>query len=161
MGPSIILIIMKYFLLILALASVASCYRADVQTVVCDLWRGWGFGFAGEVCSATVNKTCSCIFDVAPKLKEFFQTFDFSKLVDMFLDLYQVVYGTIMQFTDCKYLERFANFFTHIINFFKDFSKNFELIRVDIAGFIASLKTGDYFTAGNFLGNIFKIIFAS
>ena len=152
---------MKQLLFVLALMSVAACHEPSVVSIVCDLWSGWGFGFAGKNCSLVIAYYCPYSVFVLPLIIKFLITLDREYLDKAINALYMAIRGSIDRFKYCKYIEYFSHFFTHIINFFKNYKENCELIRVDIAGFIYSFNEGDYYTAGNFLGDIFKIIFAS
>ena len=152
---------MKQLLFVLALMSVAVCHKPDVQTIVCELWSGWGLGFAGDSCAFNIRSSCKYSFLGVEILMEFFKTLDSRHLYNAIYAFYMALYGFAVQPKACKYIEYLSHFFTHISNFFKNFKENCELIRLDIAGFIFSFNEGDYYTAGNFLGNISKIIFAS
>eukprot|EP00830_Metopus_es_P021145 TRINITY_DN8711_c0_g1_i1.p1 TRINITY_DN8711_c0_g1~~TRINITY_DN8711_c0_g1_i1.p1 ORF type:complete len:191 (+),score=37.35 TRINITY_DN8711_c0_g1_i1:39-611(+) len=152
---------MKTFIFLLALLGASWCYSADIETIVCETWRGWGEGLTGEQCAVSIKISCAAIFDVVPELIEFFKTFDFSKIGKLFSDLYITITESIKQWSVCKYMTYFANFFPHLIRFFSDFWNNFKKIQMDAFCVYASWVAGDYYAAGICLGHIFKVILAS
>ena len=161
---------MKIAIVLLLIVSVVHCssqcedvseYFSGIKDIVCPLWSGWGMAFANETCSKTISSSCDKIFDIIPKLIEFFTTFDMKKIMELLGDLYGVIKGVYDQFTDCKYIEYFLKFFQHIGNFIKNISENFQKISTDVFGFISAIKDGQYYQAGLFLGHIFWVIIAS
>eukprot|EP00826_Nyctotherus_ovalis_P021486 TRINITY_DN1694_c0_g2_i1.p1 TRINITY_DN1694_c0_g2~~TRINITY_DN1694_c0_g2_i1.p1 ORF type:complete len:114 (+),score=49.82 TRINITY_DN1694_c0_g2_i1:61-402(+) len=110
------------------------------------------------MCIRDRDSTCKNLFSVIPKLKEFFKTFDFGKIMEIFGELYQAIFGFVKQFEDCQYIQSLGKFFANIIDFFSNFSENLKKIRLDLTGFINCLSEERYFDAGIFLGNIFKTI---
>ena len=149
------------FILLIALIGTSFCYSADIETLVCETWRGWGEGMTGAECSASIKTSCAAIFDVIPEMIEFFKTFDFSKIGKLFADLYVAITESIAQWKYCKYAEYAVNFIPHLIKFFGDFWNNIQKIQMDAFCVYASFVNGDYYAAGVCLGHIFKVILAS
>lgn len=152
---------MRTAILLLAIIGAASCmslYQDEGVNVLCEVWRGWGQSFAGDNCSASINMSCSSIFDVIPEIIEFVKTMDWSKLGKLCEDVYLSIKGLIKQFVDCKYATYFVEFFPHFLKFITHFMDYFSKIQMDVFGLYMSIISGQFYQAGVFLGNICKTI---
>ena len=118
---------MKIAIVLLLIVSVVHCssqcedvseYFSGIKDIVCPLWSGWGMAFANETCSKTISSSCDKIFDIIPKLIEFFTTFDMKKIMELLGDLYGVIKGVYDQFTDCKYIEYATLLDSHLLLLF-------------------------------------------
>ncbi len=149
-------------LLLFALSCGALCDQSTIlETLVCETWKGWGQGFAGTDCSASINVSCASMFDVVPELIEFFTTFDFSKLGHLVDDIYLAVVEAINEFTACKYLEYLTDFFPHLYRFFSEIGTNWQRIHTDVMCIVTMWPVGEYYNGGVCLGHIWKVILAA
>jgi hypothetical protein len=152
---------MKAILFVLILASSSLLVKAELEDLVCLTWRGFGQGLTDKAeCSASINVTCACLFDVLPELLEFFKTMDFSKLGHLIADLYEVIWEGLKQWNTCNYFVYLVNFFPHLIKFFSDIFNNWLKIKDYIFAFYLSYMSGDYYSAGLALGKAMKVILA-
>ena len=152
---------MRTVILFLIVIGAVSCSQLQSTNMVCELWRGWGSSFAGEICSASINSSCTAVFEVVPDLIEFFMTFDFSNIGKLINNVYTAIKQTITQVVDCKYAVYLVNFIPHLVTFIANIGANFQKIQMDVFGFYMSITTGQFYQAGIFLGNIFKTIIVS
>ncbi len=150
---------MKALLFVLILASSALFVKADMEDMVCKTWRGFGQGLTDKAeCSASINVTCACLFDVIPELVEFFKTMDFSKLGKLIADLYEVIWEGLKQWNTCNYFVYLVNFIPHLIKFFSDIFTNWLKIKDYLFAFYLAYVSGDYYSAGLALGKAMKVI---
>ena len=151
---------MKAILFVLIIVSSGLLVNAQsLQDMVCKTWRGFGQGLTDKAeCSASINVTCACLFDVIPEIIEFFKTMDFSKLGHLIADVYMVVWEGIKQWNVCNYFVYLVNFFPHLIKFFSDIFNNWMKIKDYVFAFYTAYLMGDYYSAGLALGKAVAVI---